>query len=235
MSTFLQLCQDVARESGTVPTIGQPVTTSNQDGRLLRVINWTRDAYKDIQRKRRDWRWLFADFSGQTISGTRSYDSAALSISSRFSRWVHQGEGGDNPFTIYKTSEGQDTEGFLHFMEWDDFRRIALVGSEATRTGPPIYISEGTNRKLYLHPIPDAAYTVRGRYYKSPQILSADGNTPEMPEEFHEAIMWRALMRMAQFDEAMEQLPIFTKEYMRLYEDLVQHQTPMFMRAEPLA
>lgn len=199
------------------------------------MVNWTRDAYRDIQRKRKDWRWLFADFSGQTISGTRSYDSAALSISSRFSRWVHQGEDGENAFTIYKTSEGQDTEGFLHFMEWGDFRRIALVGSEATRTGAPIYISEGTDRKLYLHPIPDAAYTLRGRYYKAPQVLSADGDTPEMPEEFHEAIMWRALMKLAIFDEAAQLTPYYTNEYSRLIEDLIHHQVPRFTRAEPLA
>lgn len=235
MSTFLQLCQDVARESGTVPNIGQPSTVTGQEGRLSRIVTWTASAYTDIQRHKSHWRWLHADFSGQTISGTRTYDAAAMSISERFSRWIFQGEEADNLFSIYKTSEGQDTEGFLTFIDWSRFRREFMVGSAATETGNPGYITVNDQNELVLYPTPDAAYTLRGVYYKSPQTLTVDADVPEMPEDFHIAVMWRALMLMGVFDEAPNQVPNWTAEYYKVMQELRSHQLPRVRLAGALA
>lgn len=235
MSTFLQLCQDVARESGTFPNVGDPATVASQSGRMLRLISWVKTAYEDIQRHRNDWRWLHADFSGQTISGTRTYDSAAMSISDRFSRWIFQGEEGENLFSIYKTSEGQDTEQHLNFMNWHEFRRERMVGSAASDTGKPTHVSVNYSDELVFYPTPDAAYTVRGVYFKSPQILSVDADTPEMPSQFHDAIRYKALILMGGFDEAGDQMPFWSAELFKLMEELIKHQTPRIRTAGPLA
>ncbi len=234
MSTFLELCQAVARESGTVP-IGQPETVSSQTGRLLRIVNWVDEAYRIIQRSEADWRWLRANFSYQTIANVSVYDAESLNITERFSRWVYQSESGDNLFSIYLTSEGQSDEGLLQYVEYNTFRREFLVGSAATQTGKPIYITINDSNHLVLYPTPNAAYTLRGRYRKFHQTLSADDDIPEMPAEFHDAIRYRALMLMATFDESFAQNPMWAGEYAEIMDRLRQHQLPRVSLPEPLA
>ena len=233
--TYLELCQDAARESGTVPTIGQPETVTGQTGRLLRITKWVTKAYDDIQRQQNAWRWLHADFSGSTIAGTQQYDSVAMGISSRFSRWIKYDEDGCNLFSIYKTSEGQADENFLAYVDWNKFRRELLTGSAATQQDRPVYITIDTANKLRLWPIPDAAYTVRGVYYKAPQSITGDTDTPEMPGEFHDVISWRALLLMGNFDEAFNQMQGWNSEYTRIMDELRLHQLPEIRMQSTLA
>lgn len=235
MSTYLQLCQDAARESGTVPNIGEPTTTTGASGRLLRITKWVTEAYNDIQRQRNTWRWLYEDFSGSLISGTREYNAASLGITSRFSRWVSEGPRGRDLFTIYLPADGQDTEGFLQLKDYRDFRVTAGVGSNVSLEQKPVWITIDPKNQLQFYPTPDAAYTVRGVYYKGPQTLSSDADVPEMPEEFHQIIVWRALMLMGTYDEAFEQYPIWKTEFDRLMDQLTDNQLPRIELPGPLA
>ena len=235
MSTFLELCQDVARESGTFPTIGEPATTAGATNRALRVVNWTRTAYNQIQRARREWRWLRTDFSGTTTAGLQTYGPAAMGIDSRFGRWVHFGENERAAFTVYLTATGQADERFMEYIEWEDFRNSVLFGGAASTTGYPQYISVNDQRELVLYPTPDDAYTLKGRYVKGLQTLSADADVPEMPEQFHEAIVWKALMLLGQFDEAFNQDPLWRMNYNEVFDALIHDQLPDVLTAEPLA
>ncbi len=78
MSSYLELCQAVARDSGTVSDLTAPSTVASQTGRLLRIVNWTAEAYEHIQLERDDWRWLRKEFDGSTLATVRRY---ALNIS----------------------------------------------------------------------------------------------------------------------------------------------------------
>lgn len=225
MSTFLELCQEVAEDSGTIPTIGDPSTTVGQTGRLLRIVNWVKRAHNDVQRLERSWRWMEADFSGNVIAAQQAYAPAEMGIS-RFGHWIFKDEAGGNTFTFYTTADGQAGEGTLDLLPWDEFRRDFMVGSNATETGKPAYLTVNPSNQLVLWPIPDATGTLRGRYKKGLQTLSADSDTPEMPEEFHAVIKWRALMYMATFDEAMEQFPLFDLAYNQALDQLRADQLP---------
>ncbi len=154
MPTFLALAQAVARDSGTVSDLTAPATVTGQTGRLSRIVNWTADAYGDIQRRRDDWRWLRREFSGQTIAAVQRYASTGLSISSRFKHWVFHSDGGEPTFSIFKTADGQSGEGWLAYVPWHEFRRIYLFGSAADDTGKPAYVTVDPQNKLVLYPIP---------------------------------------------------------------------------------
>ena len=234
MSTYLELCQSVARESGTVPGSGKPTAVTSQTGRLGNIVDWVDRAWRDIQRSQQAWKWMYADFSGSTAASTQRYTATALGIASRFSRWVPMGADGNWMFSVFLPADGQATETHIRHMEWQDFKRLYLFGSAATDTGKPQVMSVDESQQIVFYPIPDAVYTVRGTYYKSPQIMTADDDEPEMPAEFHDLIRWRALLKLGGFDENVAQYPFWKSEARAVSGDLIAHQLPSFTMDEPL-
>lgn len=233
MSTFLELCQDTERESGTFPTL--LTTTASQTGRHLRAVNWVADAWQDIQKMRSDWLWMVDEWTGQTTASTQRYSAASFSIDSRFSKWVLKDRDGYDALSAYKTSDGQSGEVSVEYVPWHEFRRRCLRGSGASQTGAPQLVSVDDAQQLVFYPIPDAAYTLNGLYAKSPQILSDDDDVPEMPAEFHPAIKWRALLYLGAFDEAGAQMGFWDQQLRRTIGELTAHQLPPVRRAGPLA
>ena len=233
--TFLELVQKAAEESGTIPSIGEPSAVTGQSGRLLRFVNWTKGAWDEIQISQRNWRWLRTEFSNTLTASQQEYTAANLGISERFSRWITRGPFGQNTLSLYLAADGQSTEGFLQYIEYDDFRRIYMVGSAATQEGKPNFWTITPANKISFSPIPDQAYTVRGEYMKAKQTLSANGDKPEMPEDYHMAIVWRALWRMSIFDENFEQAGMFARQYKIEYNKLCQDQLPKVRKTEPMA
>lgn len=235
MATFLTLVQETAEESGTFSNIGNPESLSGLSGRELRVKNWVARAYRDIQRSKRNWKWLEADFSGTTTSSTQRYGSADLSISERFSNWIPLDHDQMQTFTVYLTSEGQATESFMRFIDWHEFRRTYLTASNSDDSGKPTVFSIDPDQKVTLYPIPDGDYTIRGLYRKTPQVLSDGADVPEMPEEFHDIIKWKALEYLGIFDEAFDQLPAWRSMYKDMLVQLHAHQLPQVRMPGPLA
>lgn len=215
MATYLQLVQQTAEQSGTVPTIGDPATTAGATGRIKRICTWVSKAYEDIQLVSEDWRWLHADFTGSLTTSVQAYDAGALGITTRFRRWV-PGPASDvvSTFSIYDPALGVSDETHLELVPWETFRKYYLFGEGQTKQGRPTKFSVAPDNRLYFHEIPDAGYTLRGVYYKSPQVLSSDTDIPEMPAAHHDLIVWRALMRLAIFDEAVDVLPAYERMYM---------------------
>jgi len=235
MSTFVELCQEVAKDSGTISNLGQPATVTGQIGRLSRIVDWTKDAYNDIQRRNENWRWMQSDFTGQTIAGTRNYNAASMSISERFASWVFRDFWDMEKFSLYLTADGPAEEGYLRYVDYEDFRRHYLYGNYSLREGKPTVVSINNADELVFYPKPDDIYTVRGQYRKSEQILTLDADVPEMPSEYHQAIKWRALILLGTYDEAMEQAPIWQKNYLDIIARLVDNQLPRITTGGPLA
>lgn len=230
MSTFVQLCRAVARESGTVPTIGDPATVTGQTGRLARIVAWVNLAYTHIQNEEDNWGWLFSDFSGAISIGLQTYEPAVFGLS-RFARW--SGFDDELNWTIYKNTDGVNGEGFMTYLPYDEFRRRFFVGT--VQSGKPQFVSVNPRNEIVVGPKPDVACTIKGQYQKGPQSLAADGDIPEMPERFHNAILWKALIYLGTFDEAMAQIPnwnAFLTESMSL---LRSDQLPQVTMAGPLA
>lgn len=226
MSTFLELCQSVAADSGTVSdtSLLSPATVTGQTGRLLRVVNWTKEAYRQLQVMRSDWEWLRAEFEGETLVNVRRY--SLNETNERWRNWVFTSSRGDPTFSCWLTATGQTDERWLQYRPWEYFRRTFLFGDNASETGRPAYISVDPQGQLVLHPIPDAAYTIRGEFMRGPQILAADAEEPELPEEYHEAIKWKALILLGIFDEAVEQVPAWQAQLDIYLDGMVLTQTP---------
>ena len=228
---FLELVQRVARESGTIPGENQPASVVGTTGRLARMVHWTNDAWRGIQRSRTDWRWMQGEFEGSLTAGSARYTSASFNLT-RFARWRVNGPTEDR-FSLYDPTIGVTDEGQLIFVPWDTFYVTKLRGSiDANR---PAYFSVSPAREFVVSPTPDKTYTVRGPYQKSAQTLTANTDIPEMPEDFHDLIVWEALKLMGIYDEATVSQPFWSVEAIKRRSELLIDQLPRITTAGPLA
>ncbi len=218
MANFLQLCQAVARESGTVTGI-QPATVTNQSGRLLKIVRFTEQAWQDIQNIREDWNWMLRQWSGNTLLDTEAYTAASWNISD-LSRWAHK-----TKHVLFCKPQGADIvqQRRLTYVNWSEFR--ANLQFSVVDSNPPTHwsVRPGDNA-LMLSPKPDAVYELNGEYFKSIQTLVTDTDIPELPADHHNLIMWRALVLLHEHDEADDQAVRADRNYNRLLTPLLEVQ-----------
>lgn len=240
MSTFLQLCQDVASESGTFSGTVPSVVTG-QAGRLAKVVRWTNQAWRSIQNAHAQWRWMQSQFYGPTVASTQSYagtdfnDLFTAAAITRFAEWTYTGEGAEDRFSLYDPSIGAADEMPLRYLDWNDFYTLRMRGAVSTEEDRPAFFTIGPNNKLYLSKIPDKAYTVRGLYRKSPQELEADSDTPEMPERFHDLIVDIAVEYLGTHDEATVQIPLWRLRRFEKFNELERDELPKIRLAGTFA
>lgn len=239
MSTYLQLAEKLRQN---VPDIGGTplVTVANQTGRMQQGINWLADAYSDIQNRAANWRWLKSQFTFNTVAGTNNYawsgitDSRLSALITRFARWVPLDDRGYPNMKRYLTSTGIAAEGWLSLLVWNDFKKVYLFGARTLNQGSPIHVTIDPQNQLLLGMKPNDIYTITGEYMMGPQILAADGDTPEMPVRFHDLIMYRAMEKIAIDLSATELLDRARTEGMRLMRALEAEQLPTITTGEPL-
>lgn len=238
MSTFLEICQTLRAEAD-IPGDGTPSDTANQVGDLADCVRWVQQSHRDIQIANGGlWRWLHRDFTIQTVASTRSYaytaavDTLTAVAISRFNRWDLRLPRPDCP-RIYLTSGGVAGERELVFLPYADYRRLFLFGPQNNQ--PPVYISIDDQDNIVLGPVPDAVYTVSGRYFRGPQVLATNSEVPEMPGQYHDLIWIRALEKYAYKNVSQESLSRFGADDRRLYRGLMSAQLPSINIGVPLA
>jgi hypothetical protein len=221
---FLQLCQAVARDSGTVAGVPNITTVADQTGRIAQVVGWTRDAYIDLQNERDDWLWMRVPFSHALTIDQIEYDGADLGLDDfAFALPDLPVEGWRN-LSIYE-SGNQAQEGTIYQIEYNLFRQRYQRGvHDANRPCEWAMSPQGT---LLLGPKPDKAYILAGEYHTLPEELALDTDVPSMPAAYHRVIVQEAMRLMARSDEAFQVLTEKAQQYDRLRSGLVRTQTPM--------
>jgi len=169
---FLQLCQRVRQESGGVSgTSNSPSSVVGQVGQLVKIINWTNDAWRDLQLAHSDWRWKRKSFSLPLVANTNDYAASDCSPAV-----TDLGEWDDETFRIYQTSIGVSDETFLSRMEYPTWRDAWNIGSQTPSR--PTVVTIKPDDHLGFGPKPDAAYVVTGEYLQSAQDMVLDADTP---------------------------------------------------------
>lgn len=191
MSTFLELCADLARESGAIGAA--PSSVTGQTGRQEKCVEWIADAWEQIQADNPEWDFLRTEFEGTLAAGTKRYTGAALGIADH-AEWIT-----GQRVSIYLSGE-QENEAELDLLPYDRWRRSYDFGTHDQNK--PVHYSVSAANELLIGPTPDAAYVVRGAYVRTPQELVANGDIPIAPSRFHKAIVWRANMLLCAHDEA---------------------------------
>lgn len=222
--TFLELCQMAARESGTVSGVS-PSTTVSQSGRLAKIVSWVDQAWLRIQNHRDDWLWMRGEFSAETIAGTGAYTAASWSLTDHARFVVDKDAIGYLPTTLYLTSSGVADEGAISHIDYPTFRSRYLRGAQTDNR--PIEYTISPAGQFLLGPVPDDLYTVRGEYFKTPQRFAEDDDEPRgLPSRFHDIIAWRAVMLLAEHDEAVTGVVTSAGNYSEILRQLTRDQLP---------
>jgi hypothetical protein len=235
MATYLQLCSRLRQEVGYADA--GPTAVTGQTGAHARCVSWIADAYTELQ-NRTLWNWLRRRFTFDTVASTEEYaytaatDVEAAATISRFNEWLITDS--RNPPRCYLASAGAGTEYWLTYVPWDYFRTIYRIGNQ--NEGAPAHISiDPATRKIVLGPVPNDVYRISGEYRRGPQILAANSDTPEMPSEYHMAIVYLAMVDAGMYEVANEIVNRGQQKARKLIRQLENAQTPRIRMAGPMA
>lgn len=221
MATFLQLVNAVGRDSGTLSgTLG---TVANASGRWAKAVYWTAEAWRMMQASRADWTFRKKQFSYSLVVDVMEYTPAALGITD-FGGWIPKTPTLE-PFSIYDPAIGQSDENSLEFKAYDVWFNTYGRGDPDSVRPTMVAISPDRSTLVVGAP-PDDTYTLRGWYKREVQELSVDGDTPYIDDEFHDAIKWRAIGLLCEFDEAPFSLAAANDKYRQWHSQLMSEYLP---------
>lgn len=204
-----------------------PSGTAGLSGRSADLLRWVIEAYNDIQRQADGkWKWLRGEWKFDTVADTQSYAPAVVkdidtdAIITRFRAWDLDDR---EPPLIYLLADGKKTERELAVKEWRDFRYLYVRGTHSSAyTGA---IATKVDDKLFLGPTPDDVYHVTGTYWQSNQELVVDADIPEMPDDYHMAIVYRAIVKYGYNSVSPEILARAEMDGAPIYEALANNQS----------
>lgn len=186
MSTYLELVQNLHTEVGAA---GEPPSTVlNQRGEAARLVNWIKRADEYIQEMWENWKFLRVVYDESTTAS-----AVALPILQDVSFW-------DNfSFKIYDTVTDLPDD-LLEVVEYDAIKN-ELRDVEENRPFRVIIMPDNT---LEVEPTPDDAYRITADAYIAPTLLAADDDISSIPTKFHQAILGRAMILYANYENAPE-------------------------------
>lgn len=223
MPTRLELVRALALQSGTLAGGTTLATTIGASGRAQKLVAWIDEAWEDIQEQRPgQWLWMRNEFESTLSAGAKRYTGASFGIA-RF-RHFDEDTRFENKYWIYDADIGQPDEAPLSQVPYDIWRM--KWDRRSHNQSRPVEYALSPAGEFCVGPAPDRPFAIRGSNWKSPQVLLADGDAPEMPGYHHKAIVYRAMMLMADSDESPETGAGAGREFRRRFVRLCEDQLP---------
>ncbi len=208
---FIQMAQAVRKLVGLQGSGPSSVDATGVEGMFIELV---KTSWKDIQNSRSKWKWMRDEKTFSMVVGTTAYTPATVfGPVNRFKHWYKD--------TFFVTVGGQKTP--LRFVEFDTFRDRHINDT----TNAPIYdfTIRPKDSALIFTP-PDSTYTITCCYHKSNQDLSAATDIPELPEDFHLVIVYKAVASYALSMAISHIYQEYSMEYNKLYGSLLRDQLP---------
>jgi hypothetical protein len=195
---LLELAQRLHRELGRAGSGPTSVTTANRSDRSL--FDWVSDAWNDIQTETYGWRWMLKSADCGVTGASQTYTGADFGLADhgRFrpetDDYTVRAFDPANPANVWR----------MKFVPYDRFVRQCLDIPPAA-AAPQLW-SITPDNKLAIAPQPDGAYTLKVGYVSSPTVLAADEDAPNMPSEYHMAVVWKAMVDGGMYEASQEAL-----------------------------
>lgn len=173
--------------------------------------------------------------------------NSAGTVHGRFSRWARYNlsqagsSGYDSVLDVaevkldsvaicdVQTASGQSyssqTYQKLCYVSYGDWLRY---GYDKPKTvGKPTHFTTSNNGQLEFYPPLDTTYNLYFEYTKTPQTLSVYGDTPTgLPDRFHNAIAWRAVMYWAEYEGNSQQYNRAKARYTKFETEMIRDLLP---------
>ena len=219
---FLQIAKRVRQECGI--SGDGPSNVAGQAGMYAKIVDWVRAAHDEVQQAHENWNFdwaiteqpLVAGKEFYSLSGDWGLDYKALA---------------DDGLYVYRNADGPAAKTWVPIESWATVRTLRTPNT----TGLPIYAAMAPDERLCLFPIPDAGITAVLEYYRTPQVLTANTDTPRLPERYHMAIVWRAVMFWCSHDENPALWQAANQHYRDILHRMALSELPKMDEPEPLA
>lgn len=204
---YLQLTQKAVRLSGA--RIDPPTSVSAAKGLAADFFTYVNDAWRDLQMERPEWYFRIkeAQISLDSTSLESGQKLTRLSIPSPINKsfnFIALYE-----FYIRDANDVNDEPTELSYIPWNNYNdrsSLNLEYNEATQEKHrPRYFTVSPEGDVWIYPIPDKSYTMNFFGVRRIQQLCQDCDTPFLPNEYHDMIVWRAIRDYAMYmqDAAM--------------------------------
>lgn len=215
--TFVELVQQAYKEAG----IGGAAPTSvlNQIGRSADMVRWVQRAWEQIQNLHDDWTF---NWIKQTFDLTEDIDEYArgLPVVVRDGAYV------------YDNAVGINSRQWLAYKEWEVFRGLIVPSTP----GMPTHYTVRPDSVWQYWPVPDRANIKAYHEYRlALQTLAADADVPRLHGDFHDVIVWRAVMLAADRIKDMQRYDTAKGEYDEYMDAMERRCRPGITFGGPLA
>ena len=210
MSTYLTLCQNMARDIGIPGSGPSSVSSTSLSEEENSVVRYVKEADLDIQRRWFDWNFLWKEVTMTSASGT-----STLTSPSDLANW--------NVDKVIWDLTSDDNQQ-LEYMDWGEYFDMYKLGT--VDSSVPEVFSVKPDNVLDLYTTPKSNTSVYGQYWKVPTELSTDAQVSEIPPRFHKIIVARAKMYYSENEDAPEILAGSLVEFEDLLDKLEADQLP---------
>ena len=207
---YLTLVQEVHRESGSGGVA--PTTLVGLKGENLRLKQWVNTSYRHILRKYTDWKFMWAQSTFSTIVGQAGYNPLDLGVTLAPNSGIREYD----RKTFFLDGEPLEVADYLSVKE----------EVLETANGTPYRVVLMPDDTLRLDPPPSAVQTVKFDYWGSIGNLIVNTDEPAFPVQFHEAIIGKALMYYASYENAPEIMAHGGEIYAEVFGALEADQLP---------
>ena len=215
MSTYLVLCQDMARDVGIPGTGPSSVTSTSLSEEENAVVRYVAQADLDIQSRWFDWDFLWNEATITVTASTSTLVSGDTGFPTDLGNWKL------DSFVYDKTSADYI---ILEYMRWNEYRDMYKYGT-IDEDLPEVY-SLKPDSSIDLYPTPSATSSISNEYWATPTALAADDDISAIPPRFHRIITARAKMYYAENEDAPEIMAGALAEFEDLLDKLEADQLP---------
>jgi hypothetical protein len=218
--TFLELINSVLREINEV----EITTVSSTRGIQTSVKDFINKSERDIINSEVEWPFTVVSQSFTTTAGTAEYSQESNSKTVDY-----------DSFTVQESASTSERKlRYISFTEYLDSRNETDTNPNTDSRSLPEFVYTTPDNKIGLSPVPDVStYTVRYYYYQTVSDMSANTDTPTIPERFHDVIVNRAryYTHMLRSDVQFSQLALrdYTEGLSRMRIELINRKD--YMRA----
>lgn len=171
-----------------------------------------RDAWIDIQNMRDEWDFAEKQRTFSTTAGKSIYTLQEIFSSSNPSfRGFKAGS-----FII---TDAQGKKMYLQRLS-EEVMEARYLNSTSSSL-PTYYSIHFSDNEIELKNTPDGVYNVSFRYYASPETLTSSGQTPSLPQQYHQLIVYKAVEKMSIYLNNPETYNLYAVESAKMMGQLM--------------